>query len=138
MTNAGTGELMASDLFTVMDGYTASYRVSVDGTAVSGSASRARAGFPFVLLSVPDGSGRGTLAGRVAPPVSVRRLFCLRPATPLMDSADWVRLVTRVSTAAPPRRSACPLSGPGRLTEIGCYVAAPAPRADPVAREAVR
>ena len=44
----------------------------------------------------------------------------------------------RVSTAVPPCWSARPLSGPGRLMEIGCSVVAPAPRADPVAREAVR
>ena len=39
LTPGESVELMASDLFTVMDGYTASYRVSVEGTAVSGSAS---------------------------------------------------------------------------------------------------
>ena len=62
----------------------------------------------------------------------------LRSPTHLMDSADWVRLALRASSTVPPRWSARPLSGPGRLTEIGCDVAAPAPRADPGAREAVR
>ena len=47
----------------------------------------------------------------------------LRPPTHLMDSADWVRLVLRASSTVPPRWSARPLSGPGRLTEIGCDVA---------------
>ena len=36
-------ELMGSDLFTVMDGYDATYRVSVDSAAVSGLADRATA-----------------------------------------------------------------------------------------------
>ena len=64
---------------------------------------------------------------RAAPPVSAR-LFLFGATTHRVDSADWVRLVPRVSTAVQPRRSACPLSGPGRLMEIGCSVNAPAPR----------
>ena len=39
LTPGESFSIMTSDLFTVMEGYTASYRVSVDGTAVTGSAS---------------------------------------------------------------------------------------------------
>ena len=39
LTPGESVELMASDLFTVMDGYNATYRVSVDSTAVTGLAS---------------------------------------------------------------------------------------------------
>ena len=62
---------------------------------------------------------------RMTAPSCPLAFFCSEPRPTAVDSADWVRLVLRVSTAVQPRRSARPLSGPGRLTKIGCSVAAP-------------
>ena len=52
-------------------------------------------------------------------PVSARRFFC-SVVDPRVDSADWVLLVPRVSTAS---RRACPLSGPGRDRRLRCPLA---------------
>ena len=51
--------LMASDLFTVMDGYTASYRVSVEGTAVTGSAD----GDSISVMAASAGDAKVTITG---------------------------------------------------------------------------
>ena len=59
LTPGESVELMASDLFTVMDGYTASYRVSVDGTAVSGSAS----GDSISVMAGAAGEAKVTITG---------------------------------------------------------------------------
>ena len=59
LTPGESVELMASDLFMVMDGYTASYRVSVDGTAVSGSAS----GDSISVMAGAAGEAKVTVTG---------------------------------------------------------------------------
>ena len=59
LTPGESVELMASDLFTVMDGYTASYRVSVDSTAVSGSAS----GDSISVTAASAGEAKVTITG---------------------------------------------------------------------------
>ena len=59
LTPGESVELMASDLFMVMDGYTASYRVSVDGTAVSGSVS----GDSISVMAGAAGEAKVTITG---------------------------------------------------------------------------
>ena len=66
LTPGESVELMASDLFTVMDGYTASYRVSVDGTAVSGSAS----GDSISVMAGAAGEAKVTITGTAKMAVS--------------------------------------------------------------------
>ena len=51
--------LMASDLFTVMDGYAATYRVSVEGTAVTGSAD----GDSISVMAASAGDAKVTITG---------------------------------------------------------------------------
>ena len=60
MLNPGESfSIMTSALFTVMDGYTATYRVSVDGTAVSGSAS----GDSISVMAGAAGEAKVTITG---------------------------------------------------------------------------
>ncbi len=59
LTPGESVELMASDLFTVMDGYTASYRVSVDSAAVSGLAD----GDSISVTAVSAGDAKVTITG---------------------------------------------------------------------------
>ena len=59
LTYGESVELMASDLFTVMDGYTASYRVSVEGTAVTGSAD----GDSISVMAASAGEAKVTITG---------------------------------------------------------------------------
>ena len=66
LTPGESVELMASDLFTVEDGYTASYRVSVDGTAVSGSAS----GDSISVTAASAGEAEVTITGTAKMAVS--------------------------------------------------------------------
>ena len=53
LTPGESVELMGSDLFTVMDGYDATYRVSVDGAAVSGLADGDSISVTAVSAGVP-------------------------------------------------------------------------------------
>ena len=60
MLNPGESvSIMASDLFTVMDGYDATYRVLVDGTAVTGSVS----GDDITVMAGAAGEAKVTITG---------------------------------------------------------------------------
>ena len=59
LTPGESVELMASDLFTVMDGYDATYRVSVDSAAVSGLAD----GDSISVTAVSAGDAKVTITG---------------------------------------------------------------------------
>ena len=120
---------------------------SPGGVTGEGGFGATASGSLFALLSVPEGSAVGARCSWLVPgdlqasgTSGVRSpvFFRVRPAPHRMNSAAWVRLVPRASTAVLPRRPVRPLFGPGRLTEIGGAVAAPAPRADPGAGDAVQ
>ena len=59
LTPGESFEIMASDLFMVMEGYAATYRVSVDGTAVSGSV----AGDSISVMAGSAGEAKVTITG---------------------------------------------------------------------------
>ena len=59
LTPGESVELMGSDLFTVMDGYDATYRVSVDSAAVSGLAD----GDSISVTAVSAGDAKVTITG---------------------------------------------------------------------------